>query len=123
MLRIYRTWIQGKEKLVKANSKKEVVETFGTDKVDFWCNITKRNEQLFKNLPICNQTSNRMAGFIDNTGATRHAISREELSKLYDKLGDFIADLTFEEVEKFKKEFMVVKTLIATRMREKTIIL
>ena len=60
-----------------------------------------------------------MAAFKDETGVTRHAMSREELSKLYDKLGDFIADLTFEEVEKFKKEFKVVKTLIATRNREK----
>lgn len=64
-----------------------------------------------------------MAAFKDENGAIRHAMNREELQKLYDKLGDFIADLTFEEVEKFKKEFMVVKTLIATRMREKTIIL
>ena len=64
-----------------------------------------------------------MAAFKDENGAIRHAMSRDELSKLYDKLGNFIADLTFEEVEKFKKEFMVVKTLIATRMREKTIIL
>ena len=61
-----------------------------------------------------------MAAFKDELGVTRHAMNREQLAKLYNELDRFIADLTFEEAEKFKKEIMVVKTLIAMRMREKT---
>lgn len=56
MLRVYRTWINGKEKLVKANSKKDVRNAFGVEIVDFWCNITKRDESLFRNLPICEKS-------------------------------------------------------------------
>lgn len=53
MLRVYRTWIDGKEKLVKANSKKDVRDAFGEEIVEFWCNLTKKKESLFRNLPIC----------------------------------------------------------------------
>ena len=56
MLRVYRTWIDGKEKLVKANSKKDVRNTFNVEIVDFWCNITKKDESLFRNLPICEKS-------------------------------------------------------------------
>ena len=52
MLRVYRTWIDGKEKLVKANSKKDVRNAFGVEVVEFWCNITKKDEALLSNLPV-----------------------------------------------------------------------
>ena len=52
MLRVYRTWINGKEKLVKANSKKDVRNAFCVEVVEFWCNITKKNEALLSNLPV-----------------------------------------------------------------------
>lgn len=52
MLRVYRTWIDGKEKLVKANSKKDVRNAFGVEVVEFWCNITKKHESLLSNLPV-----------------------------------------------------------------------
>lgn len=54
MLRVYRTWIDGKEKLVKANSKKDVRNTLGVYTVEFWCNLTKKNESLLSNIPVCN---------------------------------------------------------------------
>ena len=54
MLRVYRTWIDGEEKLVKANSKKDVRNTLGVDTVEFWCNLTKKNESLLSNIPVCN---------------------------------------------------------------------
>ena len=56
MLRVYRTWINGKEKLVKANSKKDVRNAFGVEIVDFLCNLTKRDESLNRNLPICQKS-------------------------------------------------------------------
>lgn len=52
MLRVYRTWIDGKEKLVKANSKKDVRNAFSVEVVEFWCNITKKDEKLLSNLPV-----------------------------------------------------------------------
>lgn len=61
-----------------------------------------------------------MAAFKDERGATRHAMSRERLAGLYNELDNFIADLTFEEVESSRHELMNVKTLIAMRMREET---
>lgn len=54
MLRVYRTWIDGEEKLVKANSKKDVRNTLGVETVEFWCNLTKKNESLLSNIPVCN---------------------------------------------------------------------
>lgn len=54
MLRVYRTWIDRKEKLVKANSKKDVRNTLGVEMVEFWCNLTKKNERLLSNVPVCN---------------------------------------------------------------------
>ena len=42
------------ERLVKANSKKEVRDTFNADVVELWCNITKKNESLYSNLPVAN---------------------------------------------------------------------
>lgn len=54
MLRVYRTWIDGKEKWVKANSKKDVRSSLGVEMVEFWCNLTKKNERLLSNVPVCN---------------------------------------------------------------------
>lgn len=59
-----------------------------------------------------------MAGFIDNTGATRHAMERKELNELYKQLENFIADLTPGEFAKNMHELIIVKTMIAERIRE-----
>lgn len=59
-----------------------------------------------------------MAGFIDNTGATRHAMGRKELNELYKQLENFIADSTPGEVEGNQMELARVKTIIAERIRE-----
>lgn len=53
MLRVYRTWVDGKEKLVKAHSKKDVRNALGVDLVEYWCDITKKHERLLSNVPIC----------------------------------------------------------------------
>nr|DAY10518.1 MAG TPA: hypothetical protein [Caudoviricetes sp.] len=37
--------------------------------------------------------------FIDEVGATRHAISDKELNELYKRLENFIADCTIEEAK------------------------
>lgn len=59
-----------------------------------------------------------MAKFVDNMGATRHALSAKELDELYKRLDDFIADCTYEEATENREEFIRVKTLIHQRMRE-----
>lgn len=58
MLRVYRTWIDGRENLVNAHSKKDVRMTLGVETVEFWCNITKKNESLLTEVPVCSGTSN-----------------------------------------------------------------
>ena len=58
-----------------------------------------------------------MAVFTDNQGVTRHAMSREQLDKLYKDFEKFIADSTFEEVDENRYELTKVKTMIAIRMR------
>lgn len=42
--------------------------------------------------------------FIDEVGATRHAISDKELNELYKRLENFIADCTFEEAKRKQNE-------------------
>lgn len=59
-----------------------------------------------------------MGVFIDDMGATRHAMSYEELNYLYRRLDDFIADCTVEEAEENREAFVKVQTLIHQRMRE-----
>ena len=59
-----------------------------------------------------------MASFVDNTGATRHAMGRKELNELYKQLENFIADSTPGEVERNQMELARVKTMIAERIRE-----
>lgn len=59
-----------------------------------------------------------MASFIDNTGATRHAMERKELNELYKQLENFIADLTIQEWRDNMSELARVKTMIADRIRE-----
>lgn len=56
--------------------------------------------------------------FIDEVGATRHAISDKELNELYKRLENFIADCTFEEVKENRDAFVKVQTMIYQRMRE-----
>lgn len=52
MLRVYTYWIDGEQKLVKANSKNDVIKETGIKNVDFWCNITKSNEYSLRNLKV-----------------------------------------------------------------------
>lgn len=59
-----------------------------------------------------------MAKFIDEVGATRHAMSKVELNELYRKLENFIADCTIEEAKENRDAFVKVQTLIHQRMRE-----
>jgi hypothetical protein len=60
-----------------------------------------------------------MGKFVDNTGAIRHAMSKAELSDLYKRLENFIADLTPGEVERNQREIKGVLSLIHQRMKEK----
>lgn len=59
-----------------------------------------------------------MKSFIDEVGATRHAMSKEELDELYKRLDNFIADCTIEEAKENREIFIKIKTLIHQRMRE-----
>lgn len=56
--------------------------------------------------------------FIDEVGATRHAISDKELNELYKRLENFIADCTIEEAKENRDAFVKVETLIHQRIRE-----
>lgn len=56
--------------------------------------------------------------FIDEVGATRHAISDKELNELYKRLENFIADCTVEEAKESWDAFVKVQTMIYQRMRE-----
>ena len=58
-------------------------------------------------------------GFTDDQGAIRHSMSRDDLDELYRRLDNFIADLTYEEAERSRDAFNVVKTIIHQRMQEK----
>lgn len=59
-----------------------------------------------------------MGKFVDNTGATRHAMSKAELSDLYKRLENFIADCTRNEVDANRDALNKVQTMIPQRMRE-----
>lgn len=59
-----------------------------------------------------------MEKFVDDTGATRHAMSYERLKTLYKDLENFIADSTVEEYKKNRDAFVAIETLIHQRMRE-----
>ena len=56
--------------------------------------------------------------FIDEVGATRHAISDKELNELYKRLENFIADCAVEEAKESRDAFVKVQTMIYQRMRE-----
>ena len=56
--------------------------------------------------------------FIDEAGATRHAISDKELDGLYRRLENSIADCTIEEAKENRDAFVKVETLIHQRTRE-----
>lgn len=45
--------------------------------------------------------------FIDEVGATRHAISDKELNELYKRLENFIADCTIEEVKRGQDDLII----------------
>lgn len=55
--------------------------------------------------------------FIDEVGATRHAISDKELNELYKRLENFIADCTRSEVDANRDALNKVQTMIHQRMR------
>ena len=57
-------------------------------------------------------------GFVDEQGATRHAMSRVEIETLYKKLDNFISDCTVQECERYKDSLIGVKTLLHQRMQE-----
>lgn len=59
-----------------------------------------------------------MAEFVDEYGATRHAMTYSELEHLYRKLDNFIADCTYEEAQENKDAIIAVKTMIYQRMRK-----
>lgn len=59
-----------------------------------------------------------MKSFIDEVGATRHAMSGKELNGLYKCLENFIADCTIEEAKENRDAFVKVQTLIHQRIRE-----
>lgn len=59
-----------------------------------------------------------MGKFIDEVGATRHAMSDKELNELYKRLENFIADCTVEEAKESRDAFVKVQTMIYQRMRE-----
>lgn len=60
----------------------------------------------------------KMAKFVDDLGATRHAMSAKELNELYKRLENFIADCTVEEAKENRDAFVKVQTLIHQRMRD-----
>ena len=59
-----------------------------------------------------------MGKFVDEVGATRHAMSDKELNELYKRLENFIADCTVEEAKESRDAFVKVQTMIYQRMRE-----
>ena len=59
-----------------------------------------------------------MGKFLDEIGATRHAMSDKELNELYKRLENFIADCTIEEAKENREIFIKIKKLIHQRMRE-----
>lgn len=56
--------------------------------------------------------------FIDEVGATRHAMSDKELNELYKRLEHFIADCTIEEAKENRDAFVKMQTLIHQRIKE-----
>ena len=52
MKRVYRIFMNNKEMLVIADSKKVVRSHFNIKEVAFWCNITKKNSFALRNLQV-----------------------------------------------------------------------
>ena len=75
-----------------------------------------RVERSFETIEI--KTGFLMGKFIDEVGATRHAMSDKELNELYKRLENFIADCTIEEAKENRDAFVKVETLIHQRIRE-----
>lgn len=50
-----------------------------------------------------------MGKFIDEVGATRHAMSDKELNELYKRLENFIADCKVEEAKESRDAFVKVQ--------------
>lgn len=48
----------------------------------------------------------------------RHTLTNDKLNDLYSRLDDFIADLTWEEVQEHLSALNEVKTMIHQRMNE-----
>lgn len=52
---------------------------------------------------------------VDEFGATRHLLTKEQLNDLYRRIYDFAADCTVEEYKEFREAFIQIKTLIHKR--------
>ncbi len=61
----------------------------------------------------------KKATIVDMMGATRHALTSDDLQDLYVKLENFIADCTTEEYLEYKPAFTQVKTFIHQQMLER----
>ena len=54
---------------------------------------------------------------INENGTLRHTLTLDELTELYRKIDNFIADCTEEEAKTNKSIFIAIKTLVHQRMR------
>lgn len=54
---------------------------------------------------------------MNDNGALRHILTRNELQELYRKLDNFIADCTEQEAKENQDTFVKIKTFIHQRMR------
>lgn len=55
--------------------------------------------------------------FVDESGAKRYTMSKEELNQLYKNLENFIADCTFQEYQENKEAINSVLSLIHKHLR------
>lgn len=116
MLRVYVTWINGFEMLVKANSKKDVRKSLNVEAVEFWSNITKKHESLFTELPVCDGTPLKIYYCVSTTildsgkvlmnlVTSRAAIEKPNNTSKSTNRGDYYLDWfdSKEEAENFIK--------------------
>lgn len=54
---------------------------------------------------------------IDETGATRHTMTRSELERLYKEIERFVDDSTFDEYLEHDYAIKEIQTMIHQRMR------
>ena len=61
--------------------------------------------------------------FIDEVGATRHAMSDKELNELYKRLENFIADCTIEEAKENRDAFVANIDTPKNKRKQKIILI